>query len=77
MSDSPPMKPNQQEIAEVALRAFEESLLMSADHVVSGILPVGAARVFAMIDAIQAVDDIRADKAPTIHISENDPRWGN
>jgi hypothetical protein len=61
-------------LAEIALRAFDESQLMNVEHIESGILPEEAGRNFSMQSAIKAVDEMRATGTATIYMREDDPR---
>lgn len=64
-----------QEEAEIAIRAYDASLYLQRGHVRSGILEPEVARIFAMMDAIRAVDDVRSTGTATINCDPKDPAY--
>ncbi len=64
-----------QEEAEIALSAYDAGLFMQRDHVRSGIIDQGIARIFAMMDALRAVDEVRRTGTATINCDAKDPMY--
>lgn len=63
------------EEADIALHAYDAGLFLQRGHIKSGIIDQGIARIFAMMDALRAVDDVRRTGTATIHIDETDPAY--
>lgn len=74
-SPAPTNREPTQEEAETALRAYDASLYMQRGHVRSGIIDSGIARIFAMIDALKAVDGLRRTGTATITYDPKDPAY--